>query len=106
MFKAMILLKRRDGLGCDEFRHWWLETHAPLARRLPGLRRAVFNLVEGDGAGDYDGVSELWFDSEDDFKAAYASDVGREVAADSLSRVSKRERLLVTEHQVHPPAAD
>lgn len=103
MFKAMILLKRRDGLRPDEFRDWWLERHAPLARRLPGLRRAVFNIVEGDG--EYDGVSELWFDSEQAFAAAYASGIGKQVAADSISMVSRRERLLVAENPIFPPPA-
>ena len=102
MFKAIILLKRRPDLGFDEFRHWWLEQHKPLARTLPGLRRAVFNLVRGDGEGEYDGVSELWFDSEQAFQDAYASEQGKAVAADSMTRVAKRERLPVDEHTVFP----
>jgi len=102
MFKAIILLKRRPDLGFEEFRHWWLEEHRPLARALPGLRRAVFNLVRGDGEREYDGVSELWFDTEQAFLDAYATPQGKAVAADSMGRVAKRERLLVDEHTVFP----
>ncbi len=94
--KAIVLLKRREGDSQEDFRRWWLEEHAPLARRLPGLRKLVFNLVDGDG--DYDGVSELWFDSRADFDAAYASEIGQEVTADSLSHVGGRVRLVVEEH--------
>jgi uncharacterized protein (TIGR02118 family) len=98
MFKAIILLSRRDDMTPDDFRHWWLDEHAPLAAQLPGLRRLVFNLVADPG--DVDGVSELWFDSEADFHGAYATDLGQRVAADSLAHVRGRTRLLVEEHPV------
>jgi uncharacterized protein (TIGR02118 family) len=96
MFKAIILLSRADGTSHVDFREWWLERHAPLARQLPGLRRLVFNVVESEDAA-YDGVSELWFDSREDFEAAYETEIGRAVAADSLANVSGRVRLLVDE---------
>lgn len=99
MFKAVILLTRRDDMSRDEFRQWWLHEHAPLAAQLPGVRRIVFNEVTGDGDGP-DGVSELWFDSEEAFTAAYATDLGQQVAADSMAHVSSRVRLFVTEHEV------
>lgn len=102
MFKAVILLTRAEGASRADFREWWLERHAPLARQLPGLRRLVFNVVESED-GAYDGVSELWFDSREDFEAAYATEIGRAVAADSLANVSARVRLLVDERpQVEP----
>ena len=96
MFKAVILLTRAEGATTEEFRSWWLEEHAPLARQLPGLRRLVFNVVETEDAG-IDGVSELWFESHADFEAAYASPIGRQVAEDSLANVSGRTRLFVDE---------
>ena len=94
--KAIILLTRREGDTPEEFRRWWLEEHAPLARQLPGLRKLVFNLADGEAG--YDGVSELWFDSQDAFDAAYASEIGQQVAADSLAHVGARVRLFVDEH--------
>jgi uncharacterized protein (TIGR02118 family) len=102
MFKAMILLKRQNVMSFNDFSNWWLNDHAPLARQLPGLKKAVFNLSSSDGASEYDGVSELWFESEDEFDAAYASAIGKAVAADSLSKVSRRERILVQEHVIFP----
>jgi len=45
-----------------------------------------------------DGVSELWFESQAAFEAAYASEIGQRVAADSMAHVARRERLLVAEH--------
>ncbi|NKB60995.1 MAG: EthD family reductase [Gammaproteobacteria bacterium] len=105
MFKVVILLKRKETMSFDDFAKWWLDDHAPLARTLPGLRRAVFNLVNtGDDQEDrqYDGISELWFDTQSDFTHAYETEIGKQVAADSMCNVSKRDRLLVTEAQIFP----
>ena len=96
MFKAIILLTRRDGMARDEFRHWMLVQHSPLAKQLPGIRRLTFNIVENADAG-VDGVSELWFDSREAFDAAYATEIGKAVAGDSLANVKARVRLLVDE---------
>lgn len=97
MFKVMILLRRKPSLSQEEFAHWWLNTHRPLALSLPRLRRMVINLSE-TGTGVIDGISELWFDSEADYEAAYASETGRAVTADSLSMAASRERVIVCEH--------
>ncbi len=96
MFKAMVLLTRRADSSREEFRTWWLERHAPLARQLPGLRRLTFNVVDSEDS-PCDGVSELWFDSREAFDAAYASEVGRRVTSDTLANVEARVRLLVEE---------
>jgi len=96
MFKAIILLTRRDGMTKDEFRDWMLVQHSPLARQLPGLRKLVFNIVENDDV-EYDGVSELWFDSREAFDGAYATEVGKGVATDSLANVRARIRLFTDE---------
>jgi uncharacterized protein (TIGR02118 family) len=96
MFKAIILLSRAEGATRDDFRAWWLDRHAPLARQLPGVRRLVFNVVESDD-DTCDGISELWFDDRAAFDAAYATDIGRQVAADSMANVSRRVRLFVEE---------
>jgi len=100
-FKAAILLFRREDATHGEFEQWWLGRHQPLARQLPGLRRAVFNVVQQPGEGDPDGIAELWFDSREAFDAAYASEIGAQVVADSMANVSARRRLFVDEHAVH-----
>ncbi len=107
MFKAMILLTRRADLTHEAWVGWWLDEHAPLAAQLPNLRRAVFNVVEegADEAG-VDGVSELWFDRRADFEAAYATEIGRAVAADSLAHVSGRVRVLLGEHVIRDGGSD
>ncbi len=96
MFKAIILLTRKDGMSRDEFRNWMLVGHSPLAKQLPGLRKLVFNVVENEDA-PHDGVSELWFDSREAFDASYATEIGKRVAGDSLANVKSRVRLFVDE---------
>jgi uncharacterized protein (TIGR02118 family) len=63
------------------------------------VRRIVLNEAHGDDP-EVDGVSELWFDTEADFVAAYATELGQRVAADSMAHVRSRIRLFVTEHVV------
>jgi uncharacterized protein (TIGR02118 family) len=99
MFKAMILLTRREDITPDEFRRWWLEEHRPLALQLPGVRKMVVNIVDGDpGESGIDGISELWFDTQADFEAAYATEIGKAVAADSMAHNRQRVRLFIDEH--------
>ncbi|MCG8358454.1 MAG: EthD family reductase [Kiloniellales bacterium] len=98
MIKAVVLLKRREDMSRSDFVHWYLDEHVPLALALPNLRRYQANIVEGEADGDYDGFSELWFDSETAMLESYATETGKGVAADSLAHVSRRERIVVREH--------
>ena len=101
MIKAVILLKRRDDMSLQDFADWMLKEHVPLALKLDGLKRYQVNIAR-DAGGDYDGVSELWFDSEDAMLAAYGSDHGKAVAADSMAHVKDRKRIVVDEHPFTP----
>jgi uncharacterized protein (TIGR02118 family) len=73
MVKLLSLVRRRADLSRDEFAEIWLRDYAPVAKRLPNLRRYVVNVVTpGSEEHEYDGFAELWFDSEDDARAAFA----------------------------------
>ncbi len=101
MFKAMIMLTRREDMSHAEFAQWWLHEHDSMAAALPKIRKAVFNEVaDGFGEAGIDGVAELWFDTREDFDAAYASEIGKATAQDSLAHVSGRVRLIVSENIV------
>jgi len=103
MIKAVILLKRRDDMTLADFSNWMLTEHVPLALKLQGLKRYQVNIAR-DADGDYDGVSELWFDSEDAMLAAYGTAHRKAVAADSMAHVKTRTRLVVNEHPFTPTA--
>ena len=97
--KVMIGLVRRTDMTHDEFAAWWFNDHAPLARTLPGVQRIRFNLLDADGP--FDGIAELWFASAEAMAAAYDSEIGKSVAADSLAHVESRVRMPVDEREIY-----
>jgi uncharacterized protein (TIGR02118 family) len=85
MTKILILFRKRSDLRTEEFRRYWKETHAPIAAKLPGLRKYIQDHVLPDPTQDdplYDAVAELWFDSAEAFQASLASPEGQAVLAD------------------------
>lgn len=94
----MVGLVRREDMSREDFRRWWIDEHAPLARTLPGVRRIRFNVLDDDAP--FDGIAELWFDSAEDADAAYATDIGKAVAADSMAHVASRVRMLADEREI------
>src|SRR5919205_1524867 len=98
MVKVFSLIKRREDLTLDEFRTWALEEHAPKGRELPGLRRYSMSVIEADDPDlPYHAVSELYFDDEGAFKAAFASEAGKAAGADVAAHAADRVRLLTSE---------
>jgi uncharacterized protein (TIGR02118 family) len=87
MYALIGILKKPADMSTAEFRKWWLEEHALGARLLPRLRRyVVYPLVSGfdaatgkpSGAPSHDGVAFLWFDTEADLRAAFATATGKQ----------------------------
>jgi len=82
--KALSFFKRRPGMPVEEFQAYWLNKHGPLVRTLQpalGMMRYVqLHRLSGDmadgmrrarGAPEpYDGVAELWWQSEETWRAA------------------------------------
>jgi uncharacterized protein (TIGR02118 family) len=81
MFRAHIWLRRKDGMSEEDFREYWLNKHAPIARDgYEHLKGYVVNLATGAPKGQalpYDGVAELTWDSRDDFVADMKSEASR-----------------------------
>jgi uncharacterized protein (TIGR02118 family) len=98
MIKNFSLLKRKDGMSLDEFRHWALEEHPELAKNLPGLRHYHMSvLLNGQTELPADAVSEMWFDSLETRAAAFATEAGKLAAADAIAHCSSRTHLLTEE---------
>jgi uncharacterized protein (TIGR02118 family) len=101
VLKVFSLIKRREDMSLDEFRTWVLEQHAPMGRSLPGLREYHVSVIDADDASlPYHAVTELYFDDEDAFKAAFASDAGKAAGADVAAHAADRVRLLTTESRI------
>src|SRR2546427_13194606 len=66
-------------MSLDEFSRYWREVHAPIGRRIPGLRRLVQShpapLPPEMAPADFDGMAELWFDDMAALQAARRSPV-------------------------------
>ena len=98
MVKMIYVFTRKPELSVEEFQRYWRETHAPIAARIPGVRRYVQchvlpELYERENLPPYDGAAEVWFDdmdavralamargqSEEDYDKAVMSVTGREL---------------------------
>ena len=75
MVHLLIAIKRKDGLSRADFSRHWREVHAPLAKQFPGMRGYTQNhspsMVSRGQA--YDGVVEIWMDSEEALEAGFNS---------------------------------
>jgi uncharacterized protein (TIGR02118 family) len=92
VLKLTFCLRRLSSLSLAEFQDYWLNQHGPLVRRLqPALGMARYVQVHrradtlGDGARamrgapqPYDGVAELWWESDEGFRASGRTPEGRE----------------------------
>jgi len=86
--KSVAFLNRKPGLSVEEFQRHWRDVHAPIASRLPGLRRYVQShtrrsAYEGGRTPAYDGVVLTWFDSTEVIRNTAASGEYARVLADA-----------------------
>jgi uncharacterized protein (TIGR02118 family) len=96
------LLKKKETLSDQEFSKYWLEKHAPLAKKMPGLRKYVVNVVKRppNREPDYNGVVELWFDDIEGMKKAFSSTEGLATQKDTENFASKLTTLYIDEHTI------
>jgi uncharacterized protein (TIGR02118 family) len=88
----------------DEFSRYWSEVHAPIGRRIPGLRRLVQSHPVPHPADKapaaFDGMAELWFDDLAALEAAQRSPEWRASTADEANFIDEtRTASLVTEER-------
>jgi uncharacterized protein (TIGR02118 family) len=102
MFKVMILLRKKEDMGEEEFARYWLDSHAPIAKRMPGLRRYVINVIQKPPGRELEwhGVVELWFDSKESMKTAFTSPEGQAATQDNERFTSRISTLYTQEHEV------
>jgi uncharacterized protein (TIGR02118 family) len=81
------------------FDRHYAETHAPLAQKLPKLRRFEAGKVIGAYGSDapYYLIAELSFDSPEELKAAMQSPEGEAAAADVSTFASGGATLMIVE---------
>jgi uncharacterized protein (TIGR02118 family) len=110
MIKTIGLLGRKSGWTHEQFMTHWTQTHAPLARAVPGLRRYVQNHIEGERTRadipaivlDIDGVAELWFDDRVALETAARSPEMQALHADGALFIGRIRSYVVEEKVVVP----
>jgi uncharacterized protein (TIGR02118 family) len=103
VLKLTFCLRRLAPLSLAEFQDYWLHKHGPLVRSLqPALgmvRYVQLHRLSGDladgmrrvrGAPEpYDGVAELWWESEETYRAARRNPEAREAGRELLEDEAK-----------------
>ena len=84
MIKFVVVLYRRSGITAAEFRRYFADTHAPIARKLPGLLKYVQNFPVSDDKRTprWDAVVELYFASRAAMEQAWATTDGSNATSD------------------------
>jgi uncharacterized protein (TIGR02118 family) len=102
MFKLITLLTKKQAMSDDEFARYLLEVHAALAKKMPGLKRYVLNMVQRapNREPEYHAVAELWFDDRESMKKAFSSPEGQLTQKDTGEFASGTATLFIEEHEI------
>jgi len=93
MIKFVFCAKRHSNMSRAEFQDYWLNHHGPLFKKFADTYRAVRyvqshtidsplneNIRKSRGLSEaYDGIGEIWWQSEEDFLAAINSPEGQKL---------------------------
>lgn len=82
-FKITFFTQKKPGLSQQEFVDLVLNQHVPLVLQIPNLRGYVQNFVEPGSNPEIDLVTEIWFDSLEDFQSGMQSSQGQTAVADA-----------------------
>jgi uncharacterized protein (TIGR02118 family) len=103
MVRAHIWLRKKAGMTADEFRDYWLNSHAPIARdgyeHLTGYTADLVTRVPEGQDAPYDGVAVLTWDDRDGFKADMGSETAKRSTED-LANFTDGFGLLFVEQTV------
>jgi uncharacterized protein (TIGR02118 family) len=105
MIKTIGLLTRKNGWTHAQFMKHWVETHAPLAHKVPGLRRYVQNHIAAERTRDdieataveIDGIAELWFDDQAALETASRTPEMKALHADGALFIGRIKSYIVGE---------
>jgi uncharacterized protein (TIGR02118 family) len=105
MIKTVGLLTRKSGWTREQFTKHWVEVHAPLAHKVPGLRRYVQSHILGERTRadieatpvELDGIAELWFDDQAALETAARTPEMRALHADGALFIGRIRSYIVEE---------
>jgi uncharacterized protein (TIGR02118 family) len=110
MIKSISMLVRREGLSHAQFVKHWVETHAPLAHAVPGLRCYVQSHIVEERTrpdipampGEVDGIAELWFDDRESMARAMSTPEAKALHADGALFIGRIKSFTVEEKVIIP----
>jgi uncharacterized protein (TIGR02118 family) len=104
MVKAIFFASKLPGLSLEKFFDHWLDDHASLGERLPGLRRYVQNHAVPEAytwaSQSHDGWAELWFDDLAALHAAVASPEWMAIREDGATLFSSPLGVVVARERI------
>ncbi|MFN0137225.1 MAG: EthD family reductase [Phycisphaerae bacterium] len=97
MFKLIALYSKAEDVVA--FEKHYREVHAPLAMKMPGLKKCELNWVKGSPGGEarYHLIAELYFEDKAALKAAMSSPEGMAAAKDLMGFAGKIVHLVTAE---------
>ena len=105
MIKSLSLLTRKPELTPEEFRKVWVAEHAPMVRRVPGVRKYVLSFVIDEPktanapiqAMHVDAMAELWYDDVAALRRAQQSDELKAVLANGARYLGQIKTFITEE---------
>lgn len=113
--KIMFLLVKPEGMSATDFHNYWVQVHAPLVvgrsdhmamRRyvqshlIPSPMAVEAAKARGWAPNPFQGVAEVWWDSEEAMTAAFATpegaDAGNALAEDETKFLDDRSLIVMT----------
>lgn len=99
--RTVAILGRRAGMSFAEFDRYWLEVHAPLAAKLPGVTRYVQRHVKAPSPEfGVDGFAFIDYESEAAMDAAWASEAGKAALADVPNFLGRHDVVIIEDHVI------
>ena len=103
MVKLVYCFARRADLSFEEFSRYWLDVHAPIGSRIPGVRRFVQSVAIHDRRNahepSFDGMVELWFDDVESILRARQSPEWEASTADERNFIDHSRTAYFLSHE-------
>jgi uncharacterized protein (TIGR02118 family) len=84
MFSILVVVRKRNNISVEEFRKIWKEDYGPMYKQMPEVKSyQQYHLSDrrkDDAENPIDGVAIMSFDSEDEMKKAWATEIYKEAA--------------------------
>ena len=103
--KLFVLMKRKPGMPLEEFREYAIQTHAPLVKEIPGLRRYLQCHTRDSyyamGESRFDAISQLWFDNAETIEQTITSPLYRDTILADLKQFTDPKYLMTMAANEH-----